>query len=153
MLNLCPSWALKTLGPIDFHQMDKNKCNLEYLLCSTRGTKVKLFWNHMRVSRWWQNFHFWVKCNFNLNKLLIMWLVHFLLSIRWWRWCRSRSLVQASGVVLDFVWIGLLCVHSYHDWELDPGSYQKNPSWGRPMIKSWCLMIFFYNQMSYGVYE
>ncbi len=61
-------------GTIDFHSiffptMEVNgapkqpgyKLSSKYLpLCSSEHRNSYRFWNYLRVSKWWQNFHFWV---------------------------------------------------------------------------------------------
>lgn len=41
------------MHPNDFHLKQQKK-------------KVKRVWNDLRISKWWQNFYFWLNCPFNI---------------------------------------------------------------------------------------
>ncbi len=53
-----------------YHSVKLFKHSSKYLLLYSikERKKVKPIWNSMRVSKWWQNFHFWVNYPFKLTR-------------------------------------------------------------------------------------
>ncbi len=70
-------WVTKQLMvPIDFHSMEKKYYGSQWgpstffkisSFVFNRGNKRIQGWNNLSVSKWWQDFHFWVSCSFNKN--------------------------------------------------------------------------------------
>ncbi len=49
-----------------------------------RWATIVLVWNDMRVSKWWQNFYFWVNCPFNSTTEFKIYSVQFTSRFRVW---------------------------------------------------------------------
>ncbi len=77
----------------------------------SRTKKFIQVWNYLRVSKWWQNFHFWVNYPFNVTSF----------------WNNKKKCVCSSNVLVCTSVCSLLSwffFHWTHTWALYQVSYQ-----------------------------